>query len=406
LSYTESWSATDFFDLEHSGTIQFLLKEINVAVNNTGALYSFDDTLYLRDLQNKNFYVEIWAGYTPLRDGLEYTQLGGFYKLMTGLCQGGVLDKTAARTIMTCQVKDYKEVLKDQKFFNSPFFDGMRDVNAIKEILDIAGFRSKGSYDPGRLVRTMKEDNFSNPAYYQTQDGRFFISNPYALPSSYNRIEQAYFKFEAGATLYDAIQKIAQTSSKLFYFDQHGVAHFESYMDLMVQNLLGKNFLQGLFAFTTNPYGNSLLTGGNTSWQGQMVYNKVEWQYRQEDVSSHLKVISSTPNQELLVFDDVRWEATEDPTVNGFIGYKKLFYQKEGMLGSEGAAKNLIDFYRVMFRPELYVKFETHGLPMRANDFMTLDGQFLRVSKVSHDINAEKNIWWMNVEGERMQPVQ
>lgn len=400
LSYTENWTANDFFELEHSGTIQFLLKDINVAVDNTGTMYSFNDVQYLKDLQNKNFYIEVWAGYTPLKDGLEYTKLGGFYKLMTGMCQGGVIDKTAAREIMTCQIKDYKEVLKDKKFFNSPFFDGMRDINAVSEILTMAGFRSLGAYDPGRLIRTMKDDDFSGPLYYQTPDGRFFISNPYALPSSYRRIEQAYFKFDAGTSLYDGIMKIAQTSSKLFYFDQHGVAHFESYMDLIMQNLLGDNILFDLFAFTSIPYG------PHNPHQGQLIYNKLEWQHRQEDVHSHLKIISSTPNQELLIADDVRWEAVDQPTVEGFVGYKKLFYQKEGMLGSEGAVRNLIDFYRVMFRPELYVKFETHGLPIRATDFITVDGQFLRVSKVSHEINAEKNRWWMNVEGERMQPIQ
>lgn len=404
MSYTENWSANDFYELEHSGTIKFLLKPINVFVDDNGASETWDDTDYLSSLQNKNFYIEIWAGYEPLNDGPEYTQFGGFYKLMTGMCQGGIINQTVARQEMTCQVKDFKEVLKDQKFFNSPYFDGMKDVNAIFEILNMAGFRSNGAYDPGSIVRTLKDDNFSGPLYYTTGDGRFFISNPYALPSSYRRIEQAYYNFDVGTTLYDGIMKISKSSSKLFYFDQHGIAHFESYMDLIMQNLLGNNVLFDLFTFTSNPYGPSDVAG--SPHQGQLIYNKLEWQWRQSDVHNHLKIISSTPNTELLIADDVRFESLDDPGAEGFIGYKKIFYQKEGMLGSEGAVNNLIDFYRVMFKPELYMKFETHGLPMRATDFITVDGQFLRVSKVSHDINAEKNTWWMNVEGERMQPIE
>lgn len=407
LSYSENWTANDFYELEHSGTIRFLLKEINAFRDaKTGEIVTWNDTDYLKDLQDKNFYIEIWAGYEPLTDGLEYTQFGGFYKLMTGMCHGGHMEKTAAREIMTCQVKDYKEILKDQKFFNSPFYDGVRDVNAVLEILNIAGLRSKGQFDPGGYLEMLKKDDFSGTVKFQTGDGRFFTSNPYALPSSYRRIEQAYFKFDAGSTLYDGIVKIAQTASKLFYFDQHGMAHFESYFDLIQQNLKGNLPLESLFSFTSNPFSEfSALTGAETT-QGQLIFNKVEWQYRQEDVHNHIKIISSTPNQELLIADDVRWESVDTPSVGGFVGYKKLFYQREGMLGSEGAVRSLIDFYRVMFRPELYVKFETHGLPIRATDFISVDGQFLRISKVSHDINAEKNLWWMNVEGERMQPIQ
>jgi hypothetical protein len=397
-SYNENWSSSDFYEIEHTGTINFLLKEVAIDVN--GVITSFDDSEYLKSLQDKSFYIEVWAGYEPLGvTGKEYTQMNGFYKLFTGICYGGMVDKTQSREMMTCKIHDYKKILQDQKFFNSPFFDGMRDVNAVLEIMNMAGFRSKGPADPGKYLRDMKEDDFSTPIYYTTSDGRFFIDNKYALPSSYRRIEQAFFKFEAGSTLYDGIIKIAHNASKLFYFDQHGVAHFESYLDLERNRILGGEEGQGaggLFAFTSN----------HTLYDGQLIYNKLEKQFRVEDVHNHLKIMSATPNKEILFADDLRWESLDDPTQEGFLGYKKLFYQRAGFLGSEGAVRKLIDFYRVMFRPEVFVKFETHGIPIRATDHIWVDNEFLRVSKVTHNIDAKENKWWMNVEGERMQPVQ
>lgn len=393
LSYSENWTASDFFEIEHSGTIQFLLKEINIATDGLGGGVTFNDSDYLINLRDKNFFIEIWAGYTPLRNGEEYTQLGGFYKLMTGICQGGTLDTTTTRTVMICEVKDYKEILKDQKFFNSPFFDGMRDVNAVNEIMNMAGFRSTTPYEPGSLIKTIKDNDLSGTLLYSLDDGRFFNYTHYSLPSSYNRIEQAYFKFDAGTSLYEGIVKITQNASKLFYFDQHGVAHFENYFDLIQQSLINNTTFETLFDFTSNYFLHD----------GQLIYNKVEKSYRQEDVHNHLKIISSTPNGEVLIADDLRYEAFEQPNVEGFVGYDKLFYQKEGMLGSTGAVKKIMEFYKVMFRPEIAIKFETHGIPLRATDFISIDGQFFRTTKVSHEISAQENKWWMNVEGERLQ---
>ncbi len=394
LSYSDNWNANDFYEMEHSGTIDFLLKEVAVYVDDTGTASIWNDSSYLRSLQDKAFYIEVWAGYEPLATGLEYTQLGGFYKMFTGVCYGGSLDRMASREIMTCQIHDYKRVLQDQKFFNSPFYDGVRDVDAVKEIFDMAGFRSKGSHDPGSLLRVIQSNTVASSTIYTSVDGRPFRVLHYALPSSYRRIEQPYFKFSAGTSLYDGVIKIAQSASKLFYFDQNGVAHFEDYLDKVQSSLVGTGSLESLFDFTTNHF----------EFPGQLVYNKLEWQYRMEDVHNHLKITTGTPDLNLISRNDVNLPSLNNPGLSGFLGYKKLFYQREGMLGSEGAVQSLMDFYKVMFLPELFVKFETQGVPLRATDFITVNGQILRVTKISHEIDGEKNIWWMNVEGERMQP--
>ena len=52
---------------------------------------------------------------------------------------GGVIDKEIGRRVMKCKLFDYTEPMKHQLFFNSPFFDGVRDHNAVDEILSFAG---------------------------------------------------------------------------------------------------------------------------------------------------------------------------------------------------------------------------------------------------------------------------
>lgn len=395
LTYSENWSASDFYEMEHTGSVELLLKPVTVGFA-TGGSVIWDDTDYLKELQDKAFYIEIWAGYEPLRDGLEYTQLGGFHKMFTGICYGGNINRKADREIMTCQILDYKRILQDQKFFNSPFYDGVRDVDAVKEILDMAGFRSAGVFSPGSILRGLTHDISRTPRNLRSNDGREYRVYNYALPSSYRRIEQPYFKFSAGTSLYDGIMKIAHSASKLFYFDQFGVAHFENYLDIVQEQLLNNGELNSLFDFTTNHFEDP----------GQLVWNAVEKKYRMEDVHNHIKVTTGTPDLDLISRNDIHEGSLDDPESPGFLGYKKLFYQREGMLGSLGAVENLMEFYKVMFLPELYMKFETQGVPLRATDFIKLDGELLRVTKVSHVIDAEKNKWWMNVEGEKMQPVQ
>ena len=76
------------------------------------------------------------------------------------------------------------------------------------------------------------------------------------------------------------------------------------------------------------------------------------------------------------------------------------------MLGSPAAVYNMVTKLRVTWRPKVTVTFETYGTPMRANDIISIDGEITRVINVTHQIDAQKNEWWMEVECMRYQTVQ
>jgi len=384
MHYSDSWSMSTFNEIEHTGTVKFLLNEnINVPHNVSAQLLS---------LRNKAFYIEMWAGY----DNCNYTLLPGFYKLFTGVCFGGQTEILQGRKFLTCKIFDYTKILKDQRLFNSPFFDGVRDVNAVLEIMKIAGFRYKGLFDPGYLTNLMANSSFSVSQNQQVHvDGRSFRVQPYALPSEYARLNQPAFKFQEGDTLYSAIQKIAERAGKLFYFDQHGIAHYEDYLDVVVRAAQGVEEFDLLWAFTSNA----------ELYPGQVIYNKAEFSYDVESVHNHLKIMSNTPDMTPIFRDEMNYNSINNPGTEGFLGYKRTLYQQEPFFGSEQNVNKIIDFYKLMYRPPVVYNFETYGLPMRAGDFVVVDGQSVRVVNVNHTLDPEKNEWWMQVECERFQPI-
>jgi len=384
LEYSENWAASDFHSLEHTGTIKFLLNPgMIVPENFYGALF---------DLQNRAFYVDIWAGY---RD-CNYTLLPGFYKLFTGICYGGEVTYEAGVSIMTCRVQDYTKVLEDQLFFNSPFYDGVYDIHAVKEIMDLAGFRSEGDVNPGSIIRYISDNRTDVEGEdHISGDGRYWIYQSYVLPSAYNRLDQPAFKFGDGSNYMEAIKKIAKQSGKLFYFDQHGFAHYEDYRDIVQSLALGTGSVQVLSYFTSNP----------ALFPGQSIFNNLEQNFNVRDIYNHLKVVTNTPDQTPIIHDNLNWDSLDDPLQPGFVGYMKTFYQRAPIWGSQGAAQKINDFYRVMFKPAIEYSFETYGLPLRALDYIAVNGQVSRIMKIQHTLNAEQNKWWMKVECERYQPI-
>jgi hypothetical protein len=417
MSYSDNWSASDFHQIEHTGSVSFLLNQNQfVAMSEEDIdVLGEDITEQLLSLQNKNFFIEIWAGYQPpaevvseripLSEALDreeinqdlcnYTKLDGFYKLFTGFCPGGQIEYSHGKRIMTCKINDYNQVLKDQLIFNSPFYDGVKDISAVNEILKFAGFRNKYFYDPGYLLERMSNLSDENLTYTHI-DGRQFRSENYALPSSYERLNQPYFKFNDGDSYYSGITKIAERAGKLFYFDQFGMAHYEDYLDIVVKHISeGEIDLPPLFSFTSNP----------NIYEGQLVFNQTTQAYDMSSVYNHIRTYSTTPDMTPLIYDELDWSSTDNPDQSGFIGYLKMFYQQEGMWGSEEHAKRMTTFYTAMFKPPITFSFESFGVPLRSLDIVSLNGQSARAMTVSHTINPAENKWWMNVDCERFQPI-
>jgi len=402
-SFSHSWTATGLSQMEHSGSISFYLNRDfigseNKIINNV--------TDYLLSLQDKTFYIEIWAGY----ESCNYSKIPGLYKMFTGICEGGSISYEYGKIIMNCKLEDYSSVLKGMKFFNSPWYDGMKDVSAINEILQLAGFRDQGLYDPGSLIRVLNNRAIAGGSslFFAHIDGRVFKHEPFVLPSGYNRLEQPGFKFKDGDPYIDAITKISKLSSKIFYFDEFGIAHFEDYQDMVEKDFLGEVPLVPLYHFTTNP----------SEVSGQMIFNKMERSFDVASVHNHIKVLSNTPDMHLLIGDHLSWESIVNPDSAGFLGYQRTFYQQESMIGSSMAQKFTVRKYSVAFRPKIMISFETYGLPLRATDVVSIGGissasdvegnailDIVRVVKVNHTFDPLKNRWWMEVGCERYQPI-
>ncbi len=386
LSYSDNWSATEFTQIDHTGTINFLLNKEQPFSNNYVV-----DKLY--GLQDKTFYIEIWAGYR----NCSYSRTNGFFKLFTGLCHGGVINYQYGKTIMSCKIVDYTSVLESQLFINAPFFDGMKDISAIDQILKMAGFRYKGVFDPGSLVNVLNNSpDVDNNSTYHHIDGRIFKFQKYALPSGYTRLNQPMFKFDMGTNFLDGIREITKKSTKVFFFDQMGIAHYESIADLIKEDFRGIELLVSLYKFTTNP----------EIFPGQLIFNNIEHNYTVEEIRNYIKIISNTPEFHPLIFDYANWNSFDNPDMEGFMGYFKPFFQREGLFGSKSATLDALIQYSLAFRPAVVYNFETYGLPLRANDIIDINGETARVMKVDHTLDPEKNEWWMTLECRRYLPIK
>jgi len=416
LELNENWSASDFFGMEHTGTIKFLLNK-GLFSNNTDLLdinYEniFDDdgnrigrnlddiTEKLENLKDKAFYIEIWAEYQELYN-TKYTfadnpqGLEGLTKVFTGICLGGSIETSIGQKIMTCKISDYTTVLKNQFFYNSPFFDGMQSACAMYEILTMAGFREEGKYDPVYILKQLAQnESYLSAEEHKNIDGRKFFHYRYGLPSGYSRLEQPAYKFPDGSTYYDAITKLCNDSGKCFYFDQYGIAHFEDFAEKIIAAANSQYKFDTIWYFTTNP----------DIHDGQLIFNKLERGHNVEDAYNHIKLVSNTPDMELLVFDDVNYDSWDNPDAEGFLGYTKSWIQHEGMFGSEENVRQRAREMRHFFRPPINLDFETYGVPIRPFDFVEVDGEQVRVMSVDNTFDPKDNKWWMTVKCERYLP--
>jgi hypothetical protein len=230
---------------------------------------------------------------------------------------------------------------------------------------------------------------FRNPS-----DGRPFYYKAYSLPSGYNRLEQPSFKFADSSNYMDAITQMNEKSGKLFYFDQFGMAHHEDYIELVKKASVGEYQFESRWQFTTNEDINP----------GVLIYNKTERARNVEDTYNHIKIISNTPNMEILVMDELNTKSMEDPTTEGFLGYRKTYLSQDGIYGSEENVRKIMKYSKHFFRPPITINFETYGVPIRALDTILVDGEFFRVESVNSTFVGAENKWWMTVSCEKWLP--
>jgi len=382
IRYDENYSAPDFHTMTHTGTIVFLMNR---------TVSSSDLVDRLEALRSTAFYIELWGAYTTCNYPLLPINKG--FKLFTGICYGGTLEEKAGERTMTCHIEDYTKILKDSPIFNSPFFDGMRDVNAVYKILSMLAFKDTGDGDslgPAYLCKLQAESN--TPQFSSTTpDGRGSFSTTYVLSDSYARLTSPYFKFQDGTMTWNALEQIAKKAGKVIFFDAYGLFHFECLsFDRYLYNNGSIDDVPVLWYYTTSPFG-----------FGQLILEVITREKSVTDVYNIIHLMTATPERELAIWDDVNWDSLYQTNSPGFLGYKKVYYQQDGIFGSVNTLDKLGKFYKSKFnKPPIIYKFQSYGVPMRCFDIVSVNGQKLIVTSISNNFDPRKNMWSQSVEGE------
>lgn len=390
LHFKDSWSSSDYNTCEHTGDISFLL---DPSGGDEGKL---KQTTFLEGLKDKMFYIEVWARYSTC--SYAHGTDTDFYKLFTGMCAGGTIKQQPVERIMECKLVDYMTVLKDKFFWNSSFFDAVRDVNAVYEVLTMASFKADvtaGGNDPagcGPPLQYLKESvNTDGTATPSTLDSRKYTCDEYVLPFSWSRLQSPTFRYPDGTKLYDSLADWAKRGSRMFFFDQHGMFHWENSAGIAMSK--GKA-PEPLWEFSSGEGG---------SGSGQLTFNSYTKEGAVTDIYNDIHMITSTPNMEIISKGEINWPSIEDPKSAGFIGYRKVMLQQESFFGNEDAITNAIKYYKAFWKAPAVYSFETSGQPVRIFDTMSFNGNKLLITSVSSDLDPKENKWWQQIQGEYFQ---
>jgi len=395
LSFSDNWSAQDFHSIDHTGSIKFLITDSTIGNETAERLLNF---------RNKAFYIEVWAGYGEYRNfnsittnnACNYTRIPDLYKMFTGICYGGTVEQKAGIMTMECNIADYMKILENQYFFNSPWFDGVRDLNAVYKIISMAGFKDNQMYDPGYLSRISSEHRESDYIRAAIPDGRLFKAIPYALPASYQRLEQSYLKYEDGKSYLEGIKDIAQKSGKIIFFDALGMFHYESLsFDTYIYGNADERDIEALTLWYYTKFPNKF---------GQLCFDTLIVESAVEDVINNIHLMTTTPNHEMVILDDVNFDSIHNPNSEGFLGYRKTYAQIDGIFGNKRSLLGLASHYSKLYRPPVVCRFESYGLPIRALDIAMIEEQPLILTEVSSTLDPQENKWWQTLVGEWYQP--
>jgi len=408
LTFSDEWSETDWQKLEHSGSISFIVSDGMKFVNN--------QSNYLYSLTDKTFYLQIsmwWEG------GIMKTALDPRDNIVfTGFCHGGVLTTETNKKVLDCKIIDYSKILKDQFFLNSPFFDRMRDVNAVKDIMQLAGLRdgedNESSFEPGSLIRILADDQSISGWYWFFFNGDKICDREFALPGSYDILQSPFMRFSDGSSYWDAIERISQLSNKVAFFDRLGVFHFNplpydqeiwggqsgSQTRWTIQDWAELSKVD--FFATPKQLG---VTSGDCAKLGNQIVGDYKVERVVQDVMNEIKVITTTPNGEILVAGHTNYASLNDPDSPGFLGYRKPFLQMDGIFGSEATVKWVVKNYTRMFIPPIKVSFKAIGRnDIKALDVITFqplgsrEKQPLVITSVKSEVDASKGTWFQDFE--------
>tara|TARA_Y100000034_G_scaffold136984_1_gene217979 strand:+ start:3449 stop:7327 length:3879 start_codon:yes stop_codon:yes gene_type:complete len=397
-----------------------------------------DESAFLSSLQDKTFYIRVYAWrdgsfFYGTSDNLEPNEYSKNHLLFTGLCEQSSFDIYDSHIEMTCQLNDYNKILEDTLWFNSPYYDAMRDVNVIYDIFQQVGFFSgehDGSFDPASLIKKYSDLPTSSEYSVIAHNGRCHLYNDYVLPGHYDPLQNPMFRFDTGSSFFDAVKRIAAISTKTAFFDRFGVFHFDVPEDeeelynvdkAASSRTFDRPPVQASFwwssdpekANTSTPSGSAMCSDDSSFAMWNVITGEYNFKRIQSDTFNEIRIISTTPDMKLLIGNHMNEKGLYDPTSQGFRGYKKVFLQQSGYFGSRAAVEKTISNYTTMFTPPNYASFNVLGrsglVPMNT---VMLDGvgmsspMRLVLVNVSNSIDATKNEWITSLEGRYFYPGQ
>jgi hypothetical protein len=391
--------------------------------------------------------------------------------LFTGICNDVSFRTESNKIIMTCQLRDYTMILEHMRWLNAPFYDAVRDYNVVLDVISQAGFKlgtavggggvASGSpevFIPGRLIYELAKVK-PQKDYQVIQFGdEQIIWNDIVLPGQYNTLNEAIFKPAVNENYLSILQRIAKLSGKVLFFDANGVMHFDipideaehSQMDRGTQSAKMFPAIRPVdyFSWTVNDKrlipGNSegrineessvttnfvnilseepndILTGfgssndtsaENLKWWNVVSDTSYTFKRLTSEVFNEIRIISSTPNMSKLYAAHLNRNSVVDPASPSFIGYKKMYYQQEGVFGSKDTVIKAVSMYTTMFNAPIEVTFTVPGRsglrPMQMiefNGFGMAGPVRLLVKEVKNSLNADNNLWQTTISGQYFIP--
>lgn len=469
MSFSDNWSRADRTFLQHSGSIKFfltksdalpILESLSAVQTEKGELFGSvraakkfntkgalkygesvnDMSAFLASLQDKFFYIQIKAWRDPVKTMTHGVGLASNYSryssnedsffgthqnkfpnddntvIFTGICTKSVFNVLDSHIEMNCTLNDYWYILDNMRWLNAPFYDAMRDYNAIMDVMQRAGFfYENGKSSPGYLIKKYV-DTPSNGDYHEiSYDGYKVIANDYVLPGSYNSLNSPMLKPKTGSQTYgEFLKNLANMCGKVLYFDRKGVMHFdvpEDELELfqVEGSSPGKPLYQAVpfdvFGFTYSVVNSKQINWWNVII-GDYVFDRVV-----SDIVNEIRVVSSTPNGSLVSAAHMNRASMSDIDLPGFIGFRKMFLHKSGYFGSGAAVRKIVERYTTMFNAPVHASFKILGrVGLQANQTILVDGPGnsgpyrLLLTNVSNQIEPRDNMWTCSLEGRYFLP--
>lgn len=439
----DSWSAEGFTTLNHEMQLRCYIPADPPVGQENENIFNLGQKLL--KLHNRSFYLTIsyWWDVgigkrevigNRLNDPTSDPESNDLLIQMTGVAYGAELEKSNNKLYMNFTVKDYMSVMRNQFIFNSPFFDGVQDVQVAYDLAKMSGFDDAASSRRGidrrplgYLQKVLKDgDKIADKRFLY--NGEFSRTERYDLKGSYATLIDPSVRFQNGESFEQALRKVAEISGKTVYFDRWGVLKLETTPAIAAAFAAtngDKVKFESVFDFVTSPFpidiagdlgdeNEKQFTFDPDKHAAHLVYNTVRYQRSVEDCINQIVIFSASNDlldQEgrrtggFIVKGYTFFEQIWNPESEGFFGYRKPFYQSNGVFGSLDGVQNALAIYAKMKYPPVKFQFETYGVPgLKALDIVTLDGNFLYITEISHELDPSTNRWWMNVSGEWLKP--